>query len=235
MKKKLLKFFIIIGALTVLLTLITTTGVQAVLQSNPNTHYTKTDKPGNWMEPFRNMETTGGALGLKETKDSKTMIATSESNNLDSHMMKSTEYGAIAILSVSGYGNPKKLQESTIKTTTGNETGLYYSGSTWEYVAGGYSGKIFSGVNGIYYDKYTSDKTLVKIGDALGTAKATNSGCEGWHSASNSDWLQDHGPYFQRGSKGLFSFSYSSYNISGGSVVLSKKYSRGVVVCGEGL
>ena len=101
MKKKLLKFFIIIGALALLLTVISTTQVQAVLQSNPNTHYKGIYYSDYWITYFRDMEKTGGALGLSETINATTKLATSASNNLDSHMMKSTEYGAIAILSTS--------------------------------------------------------------------------------------------------------------------------------------
>ena len=231
MKKKLLKFFIIIGALALLLTIISTTQVQAVLQSNPNTHYKKKDYSQYWMTNFRNMEATGAALGLKETKNSTSMLSTSESNNLDSHMMRRTEYGAIAILSASGYGNPKKLQESTIKTTTGNETGLYYKGTAWEWIAGGYSPNVFKNVDVRYYDSYNSKNTSAKVGDALGTKDTTNPGCTGWHVASSSEWL-DGGSniYFLRGSGGLF--SYYGYTAS---KTTSLYASRGVVVCGEGL
>ena len=229
MKKKLLKFFIIIGALAVLLIIISTTQVQAVLQSNPNTHYKKTAKPSVWMTYFRNMEANGAALGLKETKNSTSMLATSESNNMDSHMMKSTEYGAIAILSASGYGNPKKLQQSIIKSTTGNETGIYFGESdcNGEVVAGGYDVKIFSGVHARYYDAYTTSNTSAKVGDALGTRSTANKGCAGWHSPQQANWVQINYPYFSRGYKGgIFSFS---------CIQDSASASRGVVVCGEGL
>ena len=59
--------------------------------------------------------------------------------------MRSTEYGAIAILSASGYGNPQTLQNSAVKTTTGNKTGVYFTGNNWEWVAGGVNGSIFGG------------------------------------------------------------------------------------------
>ena len=50
------------------------------------------------------------------------MLDTSEANNLDIHMQKTTEYGAMAILSVSSYGNPNKITSG--ETTTGNSTGV---------------------------------------------------------------------------------------------------------------
>ena len=145
MKKKLSKFFIITVVIFLTLLILGTTQVQAVLQSNPITHCNKINSAENWMRTIRYMETTGDGLGLSETLNGTTLLATSESNNLDSHMMKSTEYGAIAILSASGYGNSKKLQDSKIKSTTGNETGVYFNETVTEHVAGGISGNIFSG------------------------------------------------------------------------------------------
>ena len=119
MKK--LKLFITILIITFILLLINSINVQATLQANPNTHYKKEDSLGNWLINFRKMEEANGAMGLKETVNSD-LTASSESNNIDVHMMKSTEYGAIAILSASGYGNLEILQNSEIKTTTGNKT-----------------------------------------------------------------------------------------------------------------
>ena len=69
-------------------------------------------------------------------------------------MMRSTEYGAIAILSASGYGNPQTLQNSAVKTTTGNKTGVYFTGNNWEWVAGGVNGRIFGGVRS---EEHTSE------------------------------------------------------------------------------
>jgi len=130
MEKKLLKIFIIMIGMLLLLTTIMSNRVQAAIQSNPNTHYKKTYYPNAWIGYFRDMETVGGALGLKEIINGTTKLATTDSNNLDSHMMKSTEYGAIVILSASGYGNPKMLKDSTIRTTTGNNTGIYFMYNT---------------------------------------------------------------------------------------------------------
>ena len=201
--------------------------VKAALQSNPNTQYKTNYNPTTWMTQIRQIETSGNAMGLSETLDTTSLIATSESNGIDVHMMKSTEYGAIAILSASGYGNPQTLQSSSVKTTTGNKTGIYFSGSNWEWVAGGLEGSIFSGVNSRYFDTYSGGQASARIGDALGSASTTNPGCAGWHSASLSVWVNSSYPYFKRGNGGLFSFydygaSYSSC-------------ARGVAVVGAGL
>ena len=170
MKQK--KIFMIIVLLLVSLVIPSTN--YAVLQANPNTHGKKIDVVTNWMTNIRKMETAGQAMGLNETIDETTMKATSKSNGIDVHMIKTTEYGAVAILSASGYGNPNKIQSSTIKSTTGNKTGVYFN-QAWEGTAGGCSEYIFLGVDGKYYDAYTTSNESAKRGDALGTALVANS------------------------------------------------------------
>ena len=219
-KTKLILLTLIIMLATILLN---TMEVQATLQANLNTHYKKTDIPDNWMTNFRKMEETGGAMGLSETLNAD-LTSSSGSNNIDVHMMRTTEYGAIAILSASGYGNSKILQDSEIKTTTGNKTGVYLGGNNWEYNAGGLENRIFSGVNKKYYDTYTGARNSARVGDALG--ERTNNGCQGWHSASYSSWVGGSSPCFVRDKGGVFSFSYDGSHAFGG---------RGVAVCGEGL
>ena len=119
------------------------------------------------------------------------------------------------------------MQSSSVKTTTGNKTGIYFSGSNWEFVAGGLSGSIFSGVNSRYFDTYSGSQASARIGDALGSASTTNPGCAGWHSASNSDWVYSGYSYFVRGYRGLFSFN--NYFLS------DSNFARGVAVVGAGL
>lgn len=231
MKKKISIIFMTILIILLTCGTVCTTQVQAALQSNPNTHYKKYDTVTNWMTNLRNMETTGGALGLTETINGTTKLATSESNNLDSHMMKSTEYGAIAILSASGYGNPKTLQNSTIKSTTGNTTGVYFNTASTQYVefvAGILGTNVFPELDGRYYDLYTSSNSSAKSGDALGTSSTTNKGCAGWHSATKKEWFSKTTVFLGRNySTGIFSFTGYLANVT--------LKSRGVVVCGEGL
>ena len=193
-----------------------TTSSKAVLQSNGNDGATY--NLNDWMINVRKMEQLGGAMGLSETLNSN-LTSSSDSNNIDVHMMRTTEYGAIAILSASGYGNSKTLQNSSIKTTTGNKTGVYFKGNNWEWNAGGLQGKIFGGVNAKYYDSYTGSSSSAKVGDAFG--------CSEWHSAPNDSWVSSGYPYFERDSGGLFSFSsYGANEWCAG---------RGVAVCGAGL
>lgn len=199
----------------------------AVLQSNKNTHYVKKDSTINWMTNFRNMEKSGHAMGLNETLRAN-LTAASESNNLDVHMMRATEYGAVAILSASGYGNPSN--ENAITTTTGNNTGVMINtdASNSEFVAGGAKGQIFTGVDVRYYDEYIEgDLMSSRVGDALGNATTTNPGCIGWHSGEIQYWPDSRFPYIGRGATGIFAYNgyTTNYNF----------FSRGVVVCGVGL
>lgn len=234
LNKKILTFiFVVVFAI-----LMPFGNVKAALQANLTTHYNSNNQkiPTDWMTPIRSMEKSGEAMGLNETLNSD-LTASSASNGIDVHMMRSTEYGAIAILSASGYGNSTTLQNSSIKTTTGNKTGVYFSGNNYEFVAGGLDGYIFSGVSKKYYDAYNTNnsstwdydtnKSNVKVGDALGDGTTTNKGCAKWHGAPSSRWVIGTDPYFMRGYGGLFSFDFNSTSYT--------KWSRGVAVVGAGL
>lgn len=224
--KKISKAILITILIMSALILFNTKEVNAGLQSNPNTNNAKkVDTPTNWIKSIREIETTGGAMGFSETIDSTTLKATSNSNGIDIHMMKATEYGAIAILSASGYGNPSN---DIALTTTGNKTGVIINQSYVEWNAGGLEGNIFPGVSSKYYNTYTGSNTSARVGDALGDASTNNPGCAGWHSASMHDWFRNPGfPYFLRHTeKGFFSFSDSGAGYS--------YYARGVAVVGQG-
>lgn len=219
----------ILGIVSViLLAIIMLTGKsKAALQANINTHDVKSDSISNWFTHIRDMEKSGEAMGLNEILN-EDLTPSSESNNIDVHMTRSTEYGAVAILSVSGYGNPQKLQESKIKTTTGNNTGVYMT-NTGEWVA---AGSTFE-VNPRYYDSYTGNMESARVGDALGNTTTPNLGCAGWHNSS-AQW----GPplYFCRGA-GYTIFSYGNgcgFSVNTGWGGPGSFRSRGVAVCGNG-
>ena len=231
------KFFAFI-LLVMLLILMPFGNVKAALQANPNTYYKNTNSPENWLSSIRSMEKSGNAMGLSETLNSD-LTASSESNGIDVHMMRSTEYGAMAILSASGYGNPSKLQNSSVKTTTGNKTGVYVSNGYWEHVAGGHiESTRFKGVNEKYYDAYTENQSSAKVGDALGNKSTTNPGCEGWHTDTYNFWFDKYCcNSFSRGYRGLFNFSRYNGNDDIGREFYpwTKEYARGVAVVGAGL
>lgn len=75
----------------------------------------------DWIIDIRKMESLGGGMGLTEIINAN-LTPNTPSNNIDIHMEKNTEYGAMAILSASNYGNPNKITNGG--TTTGNKTGI---------------------------------------------------------------------------------------------------------------
>lgn len=165
------------------LLLLGTTNSKAVLQANPTTHANPIRKKGSaWITEIRQMETANQTMGLTETLNGRD--ATSVSNNIDVHMMLPTEYGAIAILSASGYGNSKQLRESNTdaqkRTTTGNSTGVYFTGDRWEITA---TRELQAGDGGKYLKLYDYDRRKAKFfaGDALGGPTDQNPGCYNWH------------------------------------------------------
>ncbi len=230
MKKQILTKIIATIVLATTLLLGNVGVAKAALQANPNTKdKKKLDNPTNWMTNFRKMEELGGAMGLDETLNAD-LTAQSNSNNIDVHMMRTTEYGAIAILSVSGYGNPNKIATAGEDTTTGNKTGMMLNTKTLEYTAGGYQDKIFIGTDARYYDTYT-DANSARVGDALGSSTDTNHGCRGWYQSKIQKWVIPTYPYFSRGWGSIFEF----YNgIAYYSLESYCGLGRGVAVCGVG-
>lgn len=208
--KQIFKKSAIIIAISLIAIMLNTGKSSAALQANQNTQYTKSDLLGNWQKNIRRMEATGGAMGLTETINSD-LTASTSSNNIDVHAMKTTEYGAIAILSASSYGNPSNDQ--AITTTTGNNTGVMLNTNNAEFTSGGESG-----TQSKYFDKYGN----VKVGDAIND-------CKGWHGATNHDWFDYHGGIFARGHGGIFSYTVYYYDYNAYAVC------RGVAVCGAGL
>lgn len=158
----------------------------AVLQSNGGNVATK--DVGSWMTQIRNMEAIGGGLGLTETINGK-LIQTTETNNLDCHMEKNTEFGAMAILSASSYGNPEKIEHGG--TTTGNQSGVKININK-EWVAAGIMAACpaYANASGRYKNLYTAktENALTQViynyknGDAI---TETN----GWHGSKVSTWI----------------------------------------------
>lgn len=257
--RKILKVFIMLIILGILLS---TFEVKAALQSTPTTNtQQKRDSAENWVSAIRQMEQRNQGMGLEETIGSD-LSSTSGSNSIDVHMMKPTEYGAVAILSASTYGRDEKTQ--AITSTNGNASGVYINQNEWEYTSGGpkklggpgadygQGNYGFNYINDKYYENYGSTKK----GDALLEFN-------GWHNSSLSEWWQifgnNHltGTYsglisnysyghdhcigrcmIARGKNGLFSYSF------GGTLIptfvydswsTAMAYARGVAVVGEGI
>lgn len=219
-KLKMLFIAILIMAITLL------PGVTSAvaLQANPSTHNVYLTKAVDESDKyFREMEGPGGAMGLNESLNAD--LTSTKSNGIDVHMMKNTEYGAIAILSASGYGNPSN--ENAITTTTGNNTGVMIGGAEW-------TAEIVN-VDNPFNERYRDIYGDFKRGDALGGKDSVNPGCLGWHGSTGSlrpgsdfNWAHR----FFRGSGGIFGYGITSpaHPYSGPGHV-----ARGVAVCGEGL
>ena len=159
--------------------LVFSTTSKAALESNGNTPATK--DVGSWLNSIRKMEAAGGTLGLSETINDTTLLSTSGSNSLDIHMEKNGEYGIMAILSASAYGNPNPVGDG--ETTTGNPTGIKINLNKEKVCAGtmAYCTK-YVNADERYKDIYTAGKQTSKNGDAL---IETN----GWHKSTQSRWL----------------------------------------------
>ena len=228
LKQALVTSTLVLGILT-----ISGTISKAALQANPTTHNKPQIAAGAvWIQQIREMEKSGQTMGLNETIN--TDLTSASSNNIDVHMMRTTEYGAMAILSASGFGYSGRLQDAPVKSTTGNVTGVYVTGNRWEWTAGVYSSTSTVGKDARYYDLYTINaQTSAKVGDALGLdTYTTNPGCSGWHGASSANWLNATSYGFRRGSGGMFSFHGSNT----GNYWTSYSYcGRGVAVVGTGL
>ena len=161
MRTKLLKQVIIIILLLILFVLLNVRISCAVLQANGNS--AKDDTVDNWLLKIRRMEAEGGTLGLTDTINTTDLTSSAtKSNNLDIHMEKNTEYGAMAILSASAYGNPNKIASG--ETTTGNKSGIYINLNK-EWVSAGISG--YSSANAKYKNEYETTTYEAKAGDAI--------------------------------------------------------------------
>ena len=228
-----------------------TTNVHAALQSRPGVDAKLYTTASDFFKLMREMESAGGSFGLNatfaENATSGEYEETSESNNIDTHMCKNTEWGTVAMLSASDYGagngNVKSNYTSSTKTygvtasTTGNMSGVFgmhLGAATNEYVAGGIVSKMSRSYNKYlinahsrYVDSYadgssSSDFTRYIPGDATYETKTFTGG--------GGAFVYSSGPIFPRGSSGVLG---SGGYYTGGSI--NNSGSRLVVWVGVGL
>lgn len=235
--------------------LLGTNSSKAVLQSNGNDGATY--NLNDWMMNVRKMEELGGAMGLSETVGSN-LTSSNGSNNIDVHMQKNTEYGALAILSASSYGNPNKINSG--ETTTGNATGVVMK-LNMEWVAAGYLTGIDNYKNAVLRYKnfvnvpevgHWTDGNVyanyeVKAGDAIEETK-------GWHGSDSSEWIRfiakgnidgnQRFPYaglLRSYSGSIFSYNGYAGGYTGISYIKGESYAdklhttRAVIVQGDGV
>lgn len=227
MKKKLSRIFVIMVAMGLML--LSTTHVQAALQANGNT--SKTDTLENWIVNVRKMESTGGTLGLTDIINNSTLLSTAtKSNNLDIHMEKNTEFGAMAILSASSYGNPNKISNGD--TTTGNKTGIVINlNKEMVAVYNAPEHTQYKNMNKKYIELFDKNNYNAKAGDAISETAM-------WHGATKAEWLhRSYNTILLRSYSGSI-FSYyggaSSTNYSFDAYYNKPWSSRAVIVVGNG-
>ena len=204
---------------------------KAALQANGES--VKKDTINNWLLNVREMETSGGTLGLTDSINQTNLTSSAEtSNNLDIHMEKNTEYGAMAILSASSYGKPDKINDG--ETTTGNKSGIYININK-EWVSAGSLTYLSRYVNAnSRYKNYYTDSYVAKQGDAIAETA-------GWHGSGASTWLSGIGPNYDAGllraySGSVFSYyGYGSYHDDYDAFYRNSWATRAVVVIGEGI
>ncbi len=217
------------------------TGVQANYQSKPTGTRTTTDAP-TWIIRIRQMEAENQVMGLNEKIDTTTGLATTDSNNIDVHMAKNTEYGATLLFGASGYGKQgNSIEERRMDkgstttsgtdvkaTTTGNVYGVYEIGyydmrisnnDISEWAAGGGSSFISTSIAPRYINRYTTSSVSAKTGDATMETRR-------WHGSGSGDWLSTATYGFCRGYGGGFYFH--DHDVSGTC------YARTVAVSGLG-
>lgn len=179
MKKNKKRIIIILLMLLVIIALCIPAKSQAALQSNGGTIANK--NLDDWIVQIRKMEEIGGTFGLSETIDTNGLLATTESNGIDCHMEKNTEYGALVILSASSYGNPSKIENGD--TTTGNISGVKMN-INYEFVAAGAgitNSTYAKNANGKYINNEYNTKSY--NGDAMDIGS--------WHASTSTIWFHD--------------------------------------------
>ena len=220
-KKKILLSIIGISTICLILNPIKS---KAALQANGNGNSTATIN--DWLINIRKIEAIGGTLGLAAGINGN-LTDSGETNNIDIHMQKNTEYGAMAILSASAYGNQKKIADG--ETTTGNKSGIYIALNK-EWVSAGLndlSSTNFKNALGKYKNIYTATY-VAKVGDAI---TETN----GWHGSGASRWINNSNTGVIRAYSGsLFSYFAGAGDTSGIALNNRVYSSRAVIVVGNG-
>ena len=150
------------------------------------------------------------------------------STNLNSHMLKNSEWGAVAYLTESKYGrNGTEVRENysryitaggdmvenKLQSSTGNETGIYdLRGGAYEYVAAYYNGGVLSNGSSFASQDGTSTKSSTKyvtvytessVRSAYKSGDATYE-TSGWHDDDNRFAYYQY-PFLRRG--GFYDFN----------------------------
>lgn len=137
----------ILFAMIIFLSCMSTT-VRANVQSLAGTTFASYISD-NWFIAVRNMEASGGVLGLSATLDENYLESTSASNSIDAHPVKNTEWGTVLTLINSNYGvgisqiTPSKTKTTndyvSIESSTKNFTGIFGLRTAYMATPGNYT------------------------------------------------------------------------------------------------
>lgn len=178
-----------------------------------------------FFELIRAMETSTGTLGKSSNINTDTYVDNS-GNGIDCHLEKNTEYGTIALLATSEYGNA--TSNDNVSTGLGSTGVFQMCNGGYEYIASTYSSEkdgtpTTNNYNGAltradsrYVNKYYGSKHSI-TGDGLIEA----GGYGNFVSSSN--------PVFKRAFPSLFASNVQS------GIRETYTSARAVVVCGSGL
>ena len=135
--------------------------VEATYQSRPGFSALVNTTAETFFKQIREMETSSGPMGLNATLDDS--YNDTSGNGIDVHMIKNSEWGAVAMLAMSGYGGGAADQIDSYTTGPSNYTGVYGMGNgNWEYTM------TFASTNGSSPDTSSSvssyQRNLVNLG-----------------------------------------------------------------------
>ncbi|MDD4066474.1 MAG: hypothetical protein PHH22_00655 [Clostridia bacterium] len=145
---------------------------------------------------------------------------------LNSHLIKNSEWGAVAYLAQSKYGR-NGVQTSwsddyitggiAEESTTGNNYGIFdMNGGLWEYVAAGLNSNVentFGSANAKYYEGYSSYGD--RYGDAVFETSSSSSDSTSWHSG-RSRFISSGSSFFRRGYNDCLVASLFAFNSDDG-------------------
>ena len=160
--------------------------------------------------------------------------------NLNSHMLKNSEWGAVAYLTESKYGRNGEevttndnynyitadagISANPEQSSTGNETGIYdLSGGAYEYVPAYYngSGSLSNGSSFASQNGPSTEYATAYTGTSSSTSTAYKPGdatyeTSGWHGA-NAYFVNSDYPFFSRGGSGSDSSTSAGVFYFGGN------------------
>ena len=187
--------------------LIVTGKVEASIEAKPGVTSLVKQTANQFFEKIRQMEATGGTLGLNAIIEETTYLDSSK-NGVDVHMTKNTEWGTAAMLAASSYGTV--INGVSDESTTQNKTGIFQmADKTYEYVAGiynstnSYMDKIRS-ADGRYYNLYDGEVSIA--GDATVEVKR-------WRNSSYSSFVTLTRNVFNRSMLALFGYNNDYGNV----------------------